>query len=54
MVTSAAGRGLALDGMGNFRSAGIAHPEALVIGYGTPPAHAYTTAVTRLRAVLGE
>ena len=38
--------------MRNFRLAGIAHPEALVLGYGTPPAHAFTTAVTRLRAVL--
>jgi hypothetical protein len=38
--------------MRNFRPAAIAHPEALVLGYGTPPAHAFTTAVTRLRAVL--
>ena len=51
-VAAAAGRGLALDGMRNFRPAGIAHPEALVLGYATPPAHAFTTAVTRLRAVL--
>ncbi len=34
--------------------AGAAHPEALVLGYGTPPAHAFTTAITRLRAVLQE
>jgi GntR family transcriptional regulator/MocR family aminotransferase len=52
VVASAAERGLALDGMRNFRLAAIAHPEALVLGYGTPPAHAFTTAVTRLRAVL--
>jgi len=52
VVAAAAGRGLALDGMRNFRPAGIAHPEALVLGYATPPAHAFTTAVTRLRAVL--
>jgi hypothetical protein len=25
-----------------------------VLGYGTPPAHAFTAAVTRLRAVLEE
>jgi hypothetical protein len=33
---------------------GISRPEALVLGYGTPPAHAFTTAVTRLCAVLAE
>jgi GntR family transcriptional regulator / MocR family aminotransferase len=52
VVAAAAARGLAVDGMGGFRAPGIAHPEALVLGYGTPPAHAFTTAVTRLRAVL--
>jgi len=52
VVASAAERGLALDGMRGFRPAEAAYPEALVLGYGTPPAHAFTTAVTRLRAVL--
>jgi GntR family transcriptional regulator / MocR family aminotransferase len=54
VVAAAAARGLAVDGIGGFRAPGIAHPEALVLGYGTPPAHAFTTAVTRLRAVLQE
>jgi GntR family transcriptional regulator / MocR family aminotransferase len=54
VVAAADARGLALDGMRGFRAAGAAHPEALVLGYGTPPAHAYTTAVTRLCAVLAE
>jgi GntR family transcriptional regulator / MocR family aminotransferase len=54
VVAAAAARGLALDGMRNFRPAGVAHPEALVVGYGTPPAHAFTTAVTRLCAVLAQ
>jgi GntR family transcriptional regulator / MocR family aminotransferase len=54
VVAAAAARGLALNGMRGFRSAGVAHPEALVLGYGTPPAHAFTTAVTRLCAVLQE
>jgi GntR family transcriptional regulator / MocR family aminotransferase len=54
VVAAAAARGLALNGMRGFRSAGVAHPEALVLGYGTPPAHAFTTAVTRLCAVLAE
>jgi GntR family transcriptional regulator / MocR family aminotransferase len=52
VVAAAAARGLALDGMRDYRMAGAEHPEALVIGYGTPPAHAFTTAVTRLCAVL--
>ena len=54
VVAAAAERGLALDGMRGYRPAGAAHPEALVLGYGTPPAHAFTTAITRLRAVLQE
>jgi GntR family transcriptional regulator/MocR family aminotransferase len=52
VIAAAAGRGLALDGMRNFRPPAVAHPEALVLGYGTPPAHAFTTAVTRLCAIL--
>lgn len=30
------------------------HLPALVVGYGTPPEHAYTGAVARLTAVLAE
>ena len=52
IVAAAAGRGLALEGMRAYCPAGITHPEALVLGYATPPAHAFTTAVTRLCAVL--
>jgi GntR family transcriptional regulator / MocR family aminotransferase len=55
VVASAAGRGLALEGMRAYRAGGaggLAHPEALVLGYGTPPAHAFTAAVTRLCAAL--
>jgi len=52
VVAAAAARGLALDGMRGFRPPGVTHPEALVLGYGTPPAHAFTTAVTRLCTVL--
>ena len=51
-VAAAAARGLVLDGMRGYRMLGTDHPEALVIGYGTPPAHAFTTAVSRLCAVL--
>jgi GntR family transcriptional regulator/MocR family aminotransferase len=52
VVSSAARRGLALDGMGGFGPPGVAHPEALVLGYATPPAHAFTMAVGRLCAAL--
>jgi GntR family transcriptional regulator / MocR family aminotransferase len=52
IVAAAAARGLTLDGMREYRMPGTEHPEALVIGYGTPPAHTFTTAVTRLCAVL--
>jgi GntR family transcriptional regulator/MocR family aminotransferase len=52
IVAAAAGRGLALDGMRSYCTAGSTHPEALVLGYGTPAAHAFTTAVSRLCAVL--
>ena len=30
----------------------LGYPEALVLGYGTPPAHAFTAAVSRLCAIL--
>jgi GntR family transcriptional regulator / MocR family aminotransferase len=52
IVSAAAARGLVLDGMRSFRPAEIAYPPSLVLGYGTPPAHAFTTAVSRLCAVL--
>jgi GntR family transcriptional regulator / MocR family aminotransferase len=51
VVARAAERGLAVEGLGAFASAGQARP-ALVIGYGTPPAHAFTTALARLAATL--
>jgi GntR family transcriptional regulator / MocR family aminotransferase len=52
VVAAAAARGLVLEGMRSYRPAEIAYPPSLVLGYGTPPAHAFTTAVTRLCAVL--
>jgi GntR family transcriptional regulator / MocR family aminotransferase len=54
VVARAAERGLALEGLGAFTAAegpGQA-PPALVIGYGTPPAHAFTAALARLAATL--
>jgi GntR family transcriptional regulator/MocR family aminotransferase len=66
VVARAARRGLALQGLGDFGArAGVAgarasvagaragaRPPALVVGYGTPPAHAFTTALARLAATL--
>src|SRR5919204_374136 len=43
--------GLALEGLGNYRLGAQSHPPALVLGYGTPPEHAFSGAVTRVCAV---
>ncbi|GGQ85653.1 aminotransferase class I/II-fold pyridoxal phosphate-dependent enzyme [Couchioplanes azureus] len=53
-VAAAARRSLAVDGLGTYRRGGPEHPPALVVGYGTPPDHAYRGALTRLAAVLRE
>jgi GntR family transcriptional regulator / MocR family aminotransferase len=53
LITRAAGHGLALQGLESFRVPGTSADRAgLVIGYGHPPEHAYTTALARLCAVL--
>ena len=53
LIARAAGHGLALQGLGSFRAPGTsADRSGLVIGYGHPPEHAYTTALARLCAVL--
>ena len=56
MVERARARGLALDGLGAYGPgvSGAPQAPALVIGYGTPPAHAYTTALARLMATLSQ
>ena len=54
IVERAARRGLAVEGLGGYGSRGAARPPALVIGYGTPPAHAYSTAIARLGATLAD
>ena len=59
VIARAAKHGLALNGLESYR-ADQAGPVAgggragLVIGYGRPPEHAYTTALARLCAVLSE
>jgi GntR family transcriptional regulator/MocR family aminotransferase len=53
LITRAARHGLALQGLDSFRAPGVSADRAgLVIGYGRPPDHAYTTALARLCAVL--
>ena len=53
LIARAAQRGLALQGLENFRAPGWAADRAgLVIGYSRPAEHAYTTALARLCAVL--
>jgi GntR family transcriptional regulator/MocR family aminotransferase len=52
VVAGAHARGLALEGLGSYGARPPGRPPALVIGYGTPPAHGFTTAITRLAATL--
>ena len=56
VVTRASQHGLAVDGLERYRaSAGPAADDGragVVIGYGRPPEHAFTTALARLCAAL--
>jgi GntR family transcriptional regulator/MocR family aminotransferase len=53
VITRAAARhDLALNGLRGYRAGTSAGRPALVIGYATPPEHAFTSAVARLIAVL--
>jgi GntR family transcriptional regulator/MocR family aminotransferase len=54
IIARAAARGLALEGIAPYNATGEPHPPALVVGYGTPPEHAFTGAVARLTATLTE
>lgn len=54
IIARAARRGLALDGLRSYHLAGDQDPPALVVGYATPPEHAYTAALARLTAALTE
>ena len=51
-VTEARRRGLAVEGLAAFAVAGHDRAPALVVGYASPPAHAFTTALARLVATL--
>lgn len=52
VISRAAARGLTLQGLTASRAGDEDLGPALVVGYATPPAHAYSTAITRLCAVL--
>lgn len=54
VVARAARHGLAVDGLGAYAGAGHPDEPALVVGYGTPPDHAFTGAVARLCAALAD
>jgi GntR family transcriptional regulator/MocR family aminotransferase len=45
-------RNLTLEGLTSFAHAAPPYRPSLVVGYATPPAHAFTTAVARLCAGL--
>jgi GntR family transcriptional regulator / MocR family aminotransferase len=51
-VAEARRRGLAIEGLAAFALTPDDRPPALVVGYASPPAHAFTTAVARLVATL--
>ncbi|MFI7489249.1 PLP-dependent aminotransferase family protein [Micromonospora echinaurantiaca] len=53
LLAAAARRGLALGGLAAHRHRPGAHPPGLVVGYATPPGHAYPAALDALLAVLG-
>jgi GntR family transcriptional regulator/MocR family aminotransferase len=52
VVARAAHHGLAIEGLDAYAADGRRHRPALVIGYATPPAHAFTSAIARLCTVL--
>ena len=54
VVARAARHGVAVEGLSAFAAAGHQRGPALVIGYGRPAEHAFTTAVGRLCAALAE
>ena len=54
IVARATGRGLALQGLGSCRGGEQDLGPAMIVGYATPPAHAFSAAVARLCAVLRE
>jgi GntR family transcriptional regulator / MocR family aminotransferase len=54
VVARAAAHGLALQGLASCQAGGQHLGPALIVGYATPPGHAFSAAVARLCAVLRE
>ena len=54
VIDRAATNGLALEGLASCYAGGQQLGPALIVGYATPPGHAFSTAVARLCAVLRE
>ena len=54
VIARAARHGVAVEGLAGFAAAGHQRGPALVIGFGRPAEHAFTTAVGRLCAALAE
>jgi len=52
VIARASEHGLALEGLHAYADTSQQHAPALVVGYGTPPQHAYTAAIARLCTVL--
>jgi len=52
VIDRAAANGLALEGLASCYAGGQQLGPALIVGYATPPGHAFSTAVARLCAVL--
>ena len=53
-VARAARHGLAVEGLGAYSNGTSEHRPALVVGYTTPPEHAFTGSIARLCTVLGD
>ena len=54
VIARAATRGLAVQGLASCRAGEQELGPALIVGYATPPGHAFSTSVARLCAVLRE
>src|SRR5262249_1267723 len=54
VIDRAASNGLALEGLARCCAGGQQLGPALMVGYATPPGHAFSTAMARLCAVLRE
>jgi len=52
IIERAGARGLAVQGLRDFTARGFERAPALVVGFGTPPEHAYSAALARLAAAL--